>query len=74
MQQLLYLRLPPFLFLLLYAGLVCDISFPLSRITFLKFELTLLYSLTICCAVLSCLVVSDSFQPHGLYPARFLSP
>ena len=28
----------------------------------------------ICCAVLSCLVVSDSVQPHGLYLARLLCP
>ena len=25
-----------------------------------------------CCSVLSCLVVSDSLQPHGLWPARLL--
>ena len=27
-----------------------------------------------CCAVLSRLVVSDSLQPHGLWPARLLCP
>ena len=26
------------------------------------------------CAVLSCSVMSDSLQPHGLYPSRFLCP
>ena len=26
------------------------------------------------CAVLSCSVLSDSLQPHGLYPSRFLCP
>ena len=27
-----------------------------------------------CCAVLSCTVMSDSLQPHGLWPARLLCP
>ena len=28
----------------------------------------------LCCAVLSRLVMSNSLQPHGLQPARLLSP
>ena len=28
----------------------------------------------LCCAVLRCSVMSDSLQPHGLYPARLLCP
>ena len=28
----------------------------------------------VCCAVLGCSVVSDSLQPHGLWPVRLLCP
>ena len=44
-------------------------------ISYIAHSISIQYIIHLCCILfLSCLVVSDSMQPHGLQPARLLCP